>query len=53
MPTQAQEETGYLYPVVGDPVYGINGGPVEGPVGTLGVPLTAAAAAALIQKEVG
>ncbi len=47
------EEDGYLYPVPVEPVVGVNGGPIEGPVGTEGVPLTAAAAAALVQKEVG
>lgn len=47
----ATDQYGYLYPVTVDPEYGINGGPIEGPTGP--GPMTAAKAAALIQKEIG
>lgn len=47
-----QEDSGYLYPVPVEPIYGVNGGPIEGPVGTEGIPLCAAAAAALVAKTV-
>lgn len=47
-----ESASGYLYPVPVEPVVGVNGGPIVGPPPN-GKAMTAQAAAALIQKEVG
>lgn len=45
------DASGFLYPVHPEPIVGDNGGPIEGPIDNTG-PLTAAKAAALIQKDI-
>lgn len=45
------QASGYLYPVVNDPQYGTLGAPIEG-FTIPGLPMTAAAAAALVEKDI-
>jgi hypothetical protein len=47
-----ESASGYLYPVPVEPVVGVNGGAIEGPEPD-GKAMTAKAAAALVQKDVG